>query len=169
MKVYDIISEEVVNEKPMGMLKRAGLGIASKLGSAGAKAKLDVGTDANAMKKDLATWMAGSGIAKGQLQPDELINFLGQKGLPTGFVDKTLQGIRQAGGTPDEAPLSNPEVDELLKKAVQSGFKSQGAGGRKSKFAQPDVPQMPPMRGGVDPKLKAAMDQLKAAGYKVTK
>jgi hypothetical protein len=168
MKIYDIINEEAVTEKPMGILKRAGLGIASKLGSAGAKAQLDVGKDANSMKKDLAAWMAGSGIAKGTLSPDDFKNFLGQKGLAANTVDTDLGQSRQASGRDPAEPMSNPEVDELLKKAVQAGFKSQGAKGRQSKFAAP-APAPAPASGPVDPKLQKAIAALQAAGYNVTK
>lgn len=149
MNVYDIIAENNdLNEAPMGMMKRAGLGIASKLGNKSARVKLDVGKDTNSMKKDLITWMAGSGIKKGTLSPDDFKNFLGQKGLPTKDVDAMLDQSRQAGGRDEYEPMSNPEVDELLKKVIQQGFKNQGAKGRQSKFAQ-STPQMPPMgRGG---------------------
>jgi hypothetical protein len=167
MKIYDIMNEqEAVNEKPMGLLKRAGLGIASKLGSGSAKAQLDVGKDANSMKKDLAAWMAGSGIAKGTLSPDDFKNFLGQKGLAADTVDADLGQSRQASGRDPAEPMSNPEVDELLKKAVQAGFKSQGAKGRQSKFA---APAPAPASGSVDPKLQKAIAALQAAGYNVTK
>ena len=166
MKIHQIISETELNEKPMGMLKRAGLGIASKLGSTGAKAQLDVGNDANAMKKDLASWMAGSGIAKGTLSPDDFKNFLGQKGLSADSVDADLGQSRAASGRDENEPMSNPEVDELLKKAVQQGFKSQGAKGRQSKFA---APAPAPAGGPVDPKLQKAIAALQAAGYNVTK
>jgi hypothetical protein len=64
--------------------------------------------------------------------------------------------------------MSNPEVDELLKKAVQAGFKSQGAKGRQSKFAAP-APAPAPASGPVDPKLQKAIAALQAAGYNVTK
>ena len=147
MNVNDIISESNIDEAPMGMMKRAGLGIASKLGSKGARAKLDVGSDANTMRKDLITWMAGSGIKKGTLSTDDFKNFLGQKGLPTTSVDVDLERSRQASGRDENEPLSTPEVDELLKKAVQQGFKGQGAKGRQSKFAK-STTVMPPMRGG---------------------
>ena len=166
MKIHQIISETELNEKPMGMLKRAGLGIASKLGSTGARAQLDVGKDANTMKKDLATWMAGSGIAKGTLSPDDFKNFLGQKGLSADSVDADLGQSRAASGRDENEPMSNPEVDELLKKAVQQGFKSQGAKGRQSKFA---APAPAPAGGPVDPKLQKAIAALQAAGYNVTK
>jgi len=152
MKVYDIVNENTVNESdvdeaPMGMFSKLGNKVMSKLGSKRAGARLDVGKDANTMKKDLGTWMAGSGIVKGQLTTDDFKNFLGQKGLPTLSIDALLDQSRAASGRDENEPMSNPEVDELLKKAVQSGFKDQGAKGRQSKFAQKNPP-MPPMGGG---------------------
>ena len=148
MKVFDIIAENKnLDEAPMGMMSRLGNKVMSKLGSKGAQAKLDVGNDANAMKKDLAAWMAGSGIAKGTLSSSDFKNFLGQKGLPSANVDAMLDQSRQASGRDPAEPISNPEVDELLQKVVQSGFKDQGAKGRQSRFANP-TPQMPPLGAG---------------------
>lgn len=148
MKINDIITETEISEKPMGLLRRAGLSLRSKLpGGAGAKAKLDVGKDANTMKQDLATWMSGSGIAKGTLSPDDFKDFLDQKGLPSKDVDAMIDQSRQASGRDPAEPLSNPEVDEILQKVVQQGFKSQGAKGRQSKFAQTTIPA-PPLGGG---------------------
>lgn len=169
MKVFEIISENNVNEKPMGMLKRAGLGVMSKLGSKTAKAKLDVGKDANQTKKDLSVWMAGSGIKKGKLQPDQLKGFLRQKGLPTADVDRILGKSREAGGRDENEPLSNPEVDEILKKVTQQGFQRSGAGDPKqrSKFASPDAtPQWATSR--ISPEDKAAIAMLKKKGYKIS-
>lgn len=141
MKVFEVISE-----KPMGLLKRAGLGLRSKLpGGASARAKLDVGTDANAMAGELKRWMAGSGIK--QISPDDFKTFLGQKGLPSDFVDAELPGIRAQRGLPPNGPMSKKEVDQFLKRASQMGFKQQGAtSGVKSKFAQQTIPNPLPLR-----------------------
>jgi len=141
MKVFEVISE-----KPMGLLKRAGLGLRSKLpGGASARAKLDVGTDANTMASELKRWMAGSGIK--QISPDDFKTFLSQKGLPTQFVDTELPGIRAQRGLPPNGPLSKKEVDQFLKRASQMGFKQQGAStGAQSRFSQPTP--TPPQGGG---------------------
>ena len=171
MKVFEIINEDDnVNEKPMGMLKRAGLGVMSKLGSKSAQAKLDVGQDANQTKKDLSVWMAGSGIKKGTLQPDQLKGFLRQKGLPTANVDMILGKSREAGGRDENEPLSNPEVDEILKKVTQQGFQQSGAGSpkKRSKFASPDQGDTPQWTSSrMSPEDKAAIATLKKKGYKV--
>lgn len=141
MKVYDIISESSdLDEAPMGLAKKALLKVGSKVpGFRGtSKAKLDVGNDANAMKKDLANWMAGSGIKTGQLSVDDFKDFLSQKGLDASEVDSFLATDRAASGVDPDAPMQNPEVDQVLKKAVQKGFKAIGAKGNKSRFAAPD-------------------------------
>ena len=85
MKVYDVISESTeVNEAPVGMFQKLGSKLQSKLpgewGAAG-KSKLNVGNEANRLKKDLVTFMSGSGIARGQLTPDQFAQFLDQVGL----------------------------------------------------------------------------------------
>jgi hypothetical protein len=137
MRINQIISEDFgLDEAPFGLASKLGNKIASKLGSKSAKARLDVGGDANAMKKDLAVWMSGSGIAKGQLELDDFKSFLDQKGLPTAGVDAILNKIRMdRDGVDNGGPLTNPDVDNILKKVVQQGFKGQGAKGRQSRFA----------------------------------
>lgn len=177
MKIYDIISESSgVNEAPLGLGSKVLNKIGSKIpGSIGAasQAKLDVGGEANRLKKDLARFMAGSGIPKGQLSVDMFVDFLDQVGLPSSQVSAQLQADRAASGTDENSPLTNPEVDALLMKATQSGFGKQGMKSRKSKYAAPEVPKMPPMGGGrtgsVPPDVQNAIDKLKQAGYSVTK
>jgi hypothetical protein len=144
------------------MLQRAVAGVASKFGSSAAKANLDVNKDVITMKKDLAGWMAGSGIAKGTLSVEDFIDFLGKKGLPTDFVNSSMQAIRRQSGTPDESPLTNPEVDELLKKASQAGFKSQGSTGAKSRYAAktPTPADNPPAQGQGAPDITNFVNSL---------
>lgn len=142
MKVYEVISE-----KPMGFLGKAALGLRSKLpGGGAARAKLDVGSDANAMAAELKRWMAGSGLK--QIAVDDFKDFLAQKGLPTQFVDTELTGMRTSRGLDPAAPMSRKEVEMFLKRASQMGFKQQGAtGGVKSRYAQQTIPNPLPPRG----------------------
>jgi hypothetical protein len=138
MKIHQIISEDqTVDEAPSGGISRLGQKVMSKLGSKSAQAKLDVGDDANQMKKDLAVWMSGSGLKKGQLSVADFKNFLGQKGLPSDQVDNLFSQMRQnPDGTSRVGGMSNKEIDSILHKAVQQGFKSRGASGTKSRYAQ---------------------------------
>jgi hypothetical protein len=148
MKVHQIISENSdIEEAPMGILSKLGNKVASKIPGlrGGANAKLDVGNDANEMKNDLKIWMAGSGIKKGQLSVDDFKNFLTQKGLPTDKVDNMFSQMRQnPNGSFRTGGMSNKEVDAVLHKVVQLGFKDQGAGSRRSRFApQTGTPPAP--------------------------
>jgi len=76
---------------------------------------------------------------------------------------------REAGGRDENEPLSNPEVDEILKKVTQQGFQRSGAGDpkKRSKFASPDAtPQWATSR--ISPEEKTAIAMLKKKGYKVS-
>ena len=141
MKVYDVISEsKEVNEAPMGMMQKLGSKLQSKLpgnwGAAG-KSKLNVGGEANRLKKDLVTYMSGAGIKSGQLTPDEFVQFLDQVGLEGMKTMSTLSQERDAAGVEPDAPLTRAEVDQYLLKATQAGFRNQGMKGKRSKFAGP--------------------------------
>jgi len=120
MKVYDVISESrEVDEAPMGWMNKLGNKIKSKIpGEIGGRAagSLEAGSEANAVKKELATYMGRSGIGKGQLTMQQLTTFMTQKGY--GDNIKTIaKSIRQPGTQPN-APLQNPEVDQIIRKAV---------------------------------------------------
>lgn len=138
MNVYDIISETRTDEAiPF-----------TKQWKKERQASKDVKGDAKNMLSDLAAWMKGSGIAKGTLSVDDFKSFMDQKGLGTFDVDAALQKSRQAGGRDENEPISGPEANELLNKAVQAGFRGQGAKGSQSRFASQKNPPMPPMGGG---------------------
>lgn len=143
MNVYDIISETRTDEAiPF-----------TKTWKKQRQAKKDVKGDTQNMLSDLAAWMKGSGIAKGTLNIDDFKSFMDQKGLGTFDIDRALAQSRQAGGRDENEPISGPEAKELISKAVQAGFKSQGARGSQSRYAQRKAPPMPSMRGGASASL----------------
>lgn len=167
MKVTQIISEdESLDEAPMGGLKKLGNKIASKVpGMRGAaNARLDVGNDANQMKSDLKNWMSGSGIGRGKLSLEDFKNFLTQKGLPTNKVDDLFAQMRQnSDGTSRVGAMKNSEVDKIIQKAVQLGFKDRGASGTKSKFAQRPAASSPNLKSivaGLSPAQKTALKSM---------
>ena len=138
MNVYEIISEARTDEAiPF-----------TKNWKKQRQASKDVKADIGNMMSDLAAWMKGSQIAKGTLSADDFKSFLDQKGLGTFNVDSALAQSRQAGGRDENEPISGPEAKEIIQQAVRAGFKSQGARGSQSRYAQQKPPQMPPMRGG---------------------
>jgi hypothetical protein len=101
MKIKDILLESnSLNEAPVGMLKRAGLGIASKLGSQGAGGKLDTANVANQLKKDFTRYVGTLWNRK----PDAelLVQWLQSKGYPTDGVEKMLAPVAQNTAKPDD-------------------------------------------------------------------
>jgi len=111
MKIKDILLESnSLNEAPVGMLKRAGLGIASKLGSQGAGGKLDTANVANQLKKDFTRYVGTLWNRK----PDAelLVQWLQSKGYPTDGVEKMLAPVAQDTPEPDDqAPPEQGGVD----------------------------------------------------------
>jgi hypothetical protein len=130
MKIKDILLESnSLNEAPVGMLKRAGLGIASKLGSQGAGGKLDTANVANQLKKDFTRYVGTLWNRK----PDAelLVQWLQSKGYPTDGVEKMLAPVAQTdpadetppdqsgANTPPEQGGTDPNYKELEKPAFQ--------------------------------------------------
>ena len=95
MKITDILVERKINEAPVGMIKRAGLGIASKFGSDTAKGALDTAEIANGLKKAYNYYLGQSGQ-----KPDSesLIAFFQQNGLSTDGVEKAIQNAVPGSG-----------------------------------------------------------------------
>jgi hypothetical protein len=123
MKIKDILIEsKSLDEAPVGMLKRAGLGIASKLGSQGASGKLDTANVANQLKRDFTKYVGTLWNRK----PDAelLVQWLQSKGYPTDGVEKMLAPVtqdepEQDAGTPPEQGDTGPDYKELEKPAFQ--------------------------------------------------
>lgn len=122
MKVYDILVESSeVKEAPMGIMGKIGNKIASKVpGEIGRRASgsLESGEEANKVKQELSQFMGRSGIGRGQLSLAQLMTFMNQKGYG-GEIKGIAKGIRKPG-TPANAPLSNAEVDQIIRKATQT-------------------------------------------------
>jgi len=97
MKITDILSQrQHVDEAPVGMLKRAGLGIASKLGSQTAKGALDTATMANGLRKQFDYYLGQSGQKPNS---DAIIAFLGANGFPTAGAEAAIKQAAMAAGT----------------------------------------------------------------------
>jgi hypothetical protein len=99
MKITDIVSQkqqkQQVAEAPVGMLKRAGLGIASKLGSQTAKGALDTATMANGLRKQFDYYLGQSGQKPNS---DAIIAFLGANGFPTAGAEAAIKQASLAAG-----------------------------------------------------------------------
>jgi len=96
MKITDILSQkQQVDEAPVGMLKRAGLGIASKFGSQAAKGALDTATMANGLRKQFDYYLGQSGQKPNS---DAIIAFLGANGFPTAGAEAAIKQAATAAG-----------------------------------------------------------------------
>ncbi len=127
MKIHDIITESKdLNEAPAGWLKQKARGMAAKMGSGKAATTLSVGDEANALKKELAAWMAGGGIKKGQLTLADLENYLNIKGYG-GLAKAELTQLRK--GARDAAAASAAKSAAIQAKMQAVGYRAGQAAG----------------------------------------
>ena len=99
MKITDILSQkqqQQISEAPVGMLKRAGLGIASKFGSSSAKGALDMAKYANGLRKQFDFYL---GQTDQKPNSDALIAFLKSNGFPTAGAEAALKQAAMASGS----------------------------------------------------------------------
>jgi hypothetical protein len=129
---FAIINEsKKVNEAPMGMLKRAGLGIASKFGSAKAAGKLETGKTANLIKKAFEKHLGATG---GEASAEELIAFLKLNKYPTDGVE---QLAKQMASKPQKDAMpqgpagdagAEKDDEKILQMPSQAEIKKFGGG-----------------------------------------
>lgn len=94
MKITDIITEsKKIDEAPVGMLKRAGMGIAAKLGSHTAQGGLETAKLANNLKNAYSKYL---GKSRQKPNSENILAFLKSNGLPT---DAAEQEIKQAAAS----------------------------------------------------------------------
>lgn len=97
MKITDIVSQKKqIDEAPVGMLKRAGLGIASKLGSQSAKGALNTAAMANGLRKQFDYYL---GQTDQKPNSDAIIAFLSTNGFPTAGAEAAIKQAAMAAGT----------------------------------------------------------------------
>ncbi len=97
MKINDILSQkQQIDEAPVGMLKRAGLGIASKLGSQTAKGALNTAAMANGLRKQFDYYL---GQTSQKPNSDAIIAFLSANGFPTDGAQAAIKQAAMAAGT----------------------------------------------------------------------
>lgn len=187
MKINEILIENEIDEAPAGMIGQAarkiGSKVAGKLGMKGAAGNLatkaNVGDEANRIKRELGQFMAGSGIKKGQLELNDFIAFLGNVGFDKKTVAQVVRKHAPKKAPPAPAPdtltagLDNdvmeavaPQViDKVIMDLVTLGFKKQAGGKQvRSKYAM-----TAPADAADADAVKAAIDTVKQAGYKVSK
>lgn len=108
MKITEIavLNESSVQEAPQGMLKRTGLGIMKKFGSAGAAGKLETGKIANQLKKAYQQHLGKTGRPS---SAEELMSFLQSMGYPTQGVEKLAKQLTAPKDQAPKGPLANKD------------------------------------------------------------
>lgn len=129
MKVYQIVSEQTdVNEAPVGMLKRAGTAIASKIpGGIGqrARGRQVSNKEANQVKKELNTWMGTAQIPRNQLTVEQFMTFMDQKGYGGQVLKKVLKTVKPGARKNDL--ITGSEIDQAILQSIGNVVARQGS------------------------------------------
>jgi len=89
MKIHDLLTEQRLDEKPMGFLKSLGNKTMAAFGSGKAQGKVEAGTMANQLRKQYDIYLGKTGE---DATADSIIDFLKSKDLPTSAAEKMLGG-----------------------------------------------------------------------------
>ena len=106
MRINQLLNEQRLDEKPMGILSKAGNTIMSKFGSGKASGKLATGDIANKMHKEYETYLGQSGEEPSN---ENILAFLKFKKYPTQNVAAYLaspEAQDRAPAGPGEAPAA---------------------------------------------------------------
>jgi hypothetical protein len=121
MKLSEIISEsENITERPLGIMKKAGLGIASKFSSKAA-GKLASGSEANELRKDYDFYLGSSNQTA---TADSLLKFLSQEGHSTDAAQKALANV--PGVKQDPSTLIPKNIIDQVFTSIAQGQVSTG-------------------------------------------
>lgn len=94
MKIHELLIENRLDEKPMGLLKTIGNKTMAAFGSGKAAGKLQTGTMANQLRKEYDTYLGKSGE---EPTVDNLLSFLKSKNLPTDGAARALKAQAPQG------------------------------------------------------------------------
>lgn len=115
MKLSEIISEsDNILERPMGIIKKAGLGLASKFSSKAA-GKLASGSEANELQKDYDFYL---GSSNQKATAGSLMQFLKQEKHPTDAAQKAIAGVPGIKQNPS-IPLPRNITDQVFNSIAQ--------------------------------------------------
>jgi hypothetical protein len=144
MKITDILSQkqqQQVSEAPVGMLKRAGLGIASKFGSSTAKGALDMAKYANGLRKQFDFYL---GQTDQKPNSDALIAFLKSNGFPTAGAEAALKQAAMASGGAATGDIAKElGADKIEPTGTIEVPPSPGSDGAPETPAEPGSPEAP--------------------------
>jgi len=128
MKIHDLLTEQRLDEKPMGMLKSLGNKAMAALGSGKAQGRIESGTMANQLRKQFDVYIGKTGQ---DATTTAVIEFLKSKGLPTGAASQAMgiQGGEQepAGDDQTTQPAAEPQSQGTAQKPAAQAATSQQA------------------------------------------
>jgi hypothetical protein len=131
MKIHDLLTEQRLDEKPMGMLKSLGNKAMAALGSGKAQGRIESGTMANQLRKQFDIYIGKTGQ---EPTTTSVIEFLKSKGLPTGAASQAM-GVQDVGQEPaadDQTtqPAGEPQPQGTAQKpAAQAATPQQASTG----------------------------------------
>jgi len=156
MRIHDLLTENRLDEKPMGFLKTIGNKAMAAFGSGKAAGKLETGTMANQLRKEYDTYLGKSGE---EATADNLLAFLKSKNLPTDGAARALKAQAPQGAVAGAVKGLAKGVADIGKAAVA---------GAKAATAEPAAKQPVgrPQGGG---KVPGQVSQTPGAQAKRTK
>jgi len=160
MKLHEILTESYdLNEAPLGLLKKAGLGVASKFSSKAA-GKLASGNEANEIRKDFDFYI---GSSNQQPTAAALMQFLKQEGHPTAGAQKSIAlvpGIKQNPAM----PLPKNIIDQVFSSIAQSKVSTGQMPAKPTASASKTTPvQQPAVPGyAINNQVKDAVNKMSA-------
>ena len=152
MKIHDLLTEQRLDEKPMGFLKSLGNKTMAAFGSGKAQGKVEAGTMANQLRKQYDIYLGKTGE---DATADSIIDFLKSKDLPTSAAEKMLGG----GGA---APAETPAAPDAAAPATGSNQPATLAD-KSAQAATTDTPPAPAADTAEKPAASGAAQDDKAA------
>jgi hypothetical protein len=149
MRIHDLLTENRLDEKPMGFLKTIGNKAMAAFGSGKAAGKLETGTMANQLRKEYDTYLGRSGE---EATADNLLAFLKSKNLPTDGAARALKAQAPQGAIGGAVKGLAKGVADVGKAAV--------AGAKAGTAAGPAAPANEPQQK-VEPTLAPKSDSPK--------
>lgn len=138
-----------LTEAPVGLFSRLLTNIGASLGLSSSEVKREVNREMLSVSRDLKSFMGGSDIKMGELTPADMKSFLDKKGYAK-QADRVIKNVKKKFGSKPSAPLTKPEVDEIVLRTVAQAFKEKatfqtgkyGDKPEKTKKVKPELPTL---------------------------
>jgi len=136
MRINELLSEERLDEKPMGFLSKMKDKALAKLGSDRASGRLEAGQEANELKKYFLQYLGKTGKTA---EPNIVLQWLKASGYPTGAAELAMQeptGSQRAGKAAGKLAKGAAKVAKSMAKGAKGIAQTAAAGARAGMAAQ---------------------------------